>query len=317
MPSKSPFLPVLSLMLLLPLGIHSAQAMDYTDDDNVAPPLPPPPTGHHLVHLKQADMPDAVADPFVADRTWRLTLGYGFTSEKISYDATATPSAPVASGYGPVSHSTSPSASAGSFRITTGPLWGVHPLSRGDQWGMIYGADLDLAFYNSASVNLPVTDADTAAGTSRNGLVFNSSVSAQTYALGPQIGVAYDFSPALSFEGLAVGHLGIMHMSYTSGENMVFGNAPVPSLFTNSIYEPYYDIGLRANLAYRLPGGWEYVGTLGYVYGASMKGKLSDAVRFYQGVGPTALGPQAGTFEEQLKVQVSGPYLAIGLGRSF
>jgi hypothetical protein len=139
----------------------------------------------------------------------------------------------------------------------------------------------------------------------------------QTYALGPQIGVAYDVTPALSFEGLALGHLGIAHIAYTSGENAVFGNNPTPSLFSNSLYEPYYDLGLRANVAYRLPGGWEYVGTVGYLFGSSVKGKISDDVRFYQGVGPSALGPQAGTYEEDVRVQASGLYLGLGLGCAF
>ena len=319
MPSK-PYLPVAAVLLSLAfslMGAGALHAVDADDDDAPPAPLPPPPMGHTMIPVKPEEMVFQHADPYTADRTWRLSLGYGFTSEKVDYDATATPTGPTAGGFGTTSHSSSPSANAGSFRISTGPLWGVHPSSRGNAWGWIGGVDLDFGFYSGETVNLPVTDADVASGTSRNGLMFSSKVTAQTYAIGPQFGFAYDLSPACSLEALAIGHVGIMHVSYTSGENLVFGNNPTPSVFSNSLYEPYYDIGLRANLAYRLPGGWEYVGTVGYVYGASMKGKVSDAVRFYQGVGTSAIGPQQGTFAEQVKVAVSGPYVAIGIGRAF
>ncbi len=247
-----------------------------------------------------------------SDTVWRLQLGYGFTSENLTYSADATPDAAPLPGYAAKSTSSSQSASASSIRLDVGPMYGVHPASRGQEYGFLWGIDLGFSSYKKVGFTLPMTDADTTA-TTQNGRTFKSDSTLQTVAVGPSAGMAWEISPQLSVETLGFLHLGILHSSYTSGENNVYGkNAPL-ALFNNDLYNLYYDLGVKVDLAYRFINGWEMMGTLGYIYGQSLKGKISDSVTFYQG----AANAQTGSYNEQLQYKITGPFLDLGVGYSF
>lgn len=261
---------------------------------------------------RKAAGPRMAAGVNTSDTVWRLQLGYGFTHESLDYSADATPTAPIGAGYAAKSTSSSQSASASSLRLDIGPMYGVHPASRGQEYGFIWGIDLSANSYKKVSFTLPMTDADTTA-TSQNGQTFQSDSTLETVAVGPSAGVAWELSPQMSIETLGFLHLGILHASYTSGENNVYGrNAPL-ALFNNDLYNLYYDLGVKVDLAYRFVNGWEMMGTLGYIYGQSLKGTISDSVTFFQG----AANAQTGTYQEQLQYKVSGPFFDLGVGYSF
>jgi hypothetical protein len=300
--------PALLAMALLP-------TLSWAADSSTTPPRasskkPAPSTAAR----RPAPAPAKKAAPGVdnSDTSWRLDLGYGFTSEGLKYEASSTPDSPTLAGYSAASNSASSSSSAGSIRVDVGPMYGVHPSSRGEDNGFIWGVDLAVASYKKVTFTLPATDADTTA-TSQNGTTFQSESTVQTYAVGLPMGWAWDLDPQWSIEGCGFVHLGILHAKYTSGENMVYGNnAPLP-LFENDLYNLYYDLGAKVNLAYRFADGFETLGTLGYLFGRSFKGTLKDAVTFYQG----AANAQSGSYKEQLTYRVNGPYLTLGVGYSF
>ncbi|MBA2479805.1 MAG: hypothetical protein H0V44_04010 [Planctomycetes bacterium] len=254
--------------------------------------------------------------PFESDTVLRLDLGYGATKADIEYTATSTPDTVVAGQFESRSTSKSASTSASSYRLGFGPMFGVHPASRGDDYGMIWGVDLALAMYQQASYDLPVADADVS-GTTKNGTTFSSDTTLQTFGIGPSIGVSWDPTPAFAIETLLFGHIGILHAKYTSGENTVYGSTPTPSLFENDLYNLYYDLGLKVNGAYRFDNGWEMIGTLGYLFGQSFKGSISDSVRFYQGTSPPTPPSATGSYKEELAYKVTGPFIHVGVGYSF
>ncbi|MBA3708969.1 MAG: hypothetical protein H0W83_09150 [Planctomycetes bacterium] len=256
--------------------------------------------------------------PFESDTVLRFDLGYGITKEDIDYSATSSPDTVTTGSFESRSTSQSSSTSASSYRLDVGPMFGVHPASRGDDYGFIWGVDLSLAMYKKVGFDLPVADADVSA-TTQNGRTFKSDSTLQTFGIGPSAGISWDLSPAFAIEGLAFGHIGIMHAKYTSGENTVYGSTTTPSLFENDLYNLYYDLGIKVNGAYRFDSGWEAIGTLGYLFGQSFKGSISDSVRFYQGTNPPLTPPpsQTGSYKEQLAYKVSGPFITIGAGYSF
>jgi hypothetical protein len=247
-----------------------------------------------------------------SDTAWRLDAGYGATRESLKYTATASPDSPTLAGYSSTSHSASSGASAGSVRIDVGPMYGVHPASRGESNGFLWGIDLAFASYKKVAFDLPATDADTT-GTSANGTTFQSQSTLSTYAVGLPIGWAWDLDAQWSIETLGFFHLGILHAKYTSGENLVYGKgAPLP-LFSNDLYNAYFDLGAKANLAYRFENGWEMLGTVGYLFGQSFKGTIKDAVTFYQGT----LAAQTGSYKEELTYKVNGAFVTVGGGCHF
>jgi hypothetical protein len=247
-----------------------------------------------------------------SDTSWRFDLGYGFTKEDLEYSASASADTPTLAGYGSASNSRSVSDSASSIRLDFGPMYGVHPSSRGEDNGLVWGVDLAIASYKKVSFTLPATDADTT-GTSANGTTFQSDSTLQTFAVGAPVGWAWDIDPQWSVETCGFLHLGILHAKYTSGENVVYGKSAPLGLFQNDLYNLYYDLGAKANLAYRFTNGVEAIATVGYVFGQSFKGTIKDAVTFYQG----AANAQTGSYKEELTYKVSGPYVTIGAGYSF
>jgi hypothetical protein len=256
--------------------------------------------------------------PFESDTVLRFELGYGATTEEIDYSATSTPDTVTAGQFESRTASKSKSTSASSYRLEIGPMFGVHPASRGDDYGFVWGVDVALAMYKKVSFDLPVADADVSA-TTQNGKTFSSDSTLQTFGVGPSAGISWDPSPAFAIETLAFGHIGIMHANYTSGENTVYGSTATPSLFENDLYNLFYDLGLKVNGAYRMESGWEMIGTLGYIYGQSFKGSISDTVRFYQGTNPPTAAPpsQTGSYKEKLSYKITGPFINIGFGYSF
>ncbi len=172
---------------------------------------------------------------------------------------------------------------------------------------------VEVANYARKSFTLPATDADTTA-TSANGTTFQSVSGVQTLAVGLPVGWSFDLGGHLALETVGVVHLGVLHTSYTSGENLVYGRGAPLDLFSNDLYDLYGDAEAKVRLAWRLESGLEFLASAGYFYGVSLSGTSRDAVTYYQG----SANAQAGSYSEKVGYRLSGARAAASaLGYSF
>lgn len=302
------------LLLLMPGWIQAAEGgTSRYDDGQEATPAPAAPAS--APRPTEEPPPPVEPPPLGVDaspQSWRLEVGYGVTREHLHYKATASPNSPTLPGYATTSSDATATAKAPSLRLDLSYLVGVQPGARRAGGGFLWGVDLELAQYAQETVTLPATDADTTV-TSANGSSFACQSLVQTFAVGMPVGWTWGITPQLAFEAVAFAHVGILHGTYTSGENIVNGPDAPLGPFKNDLYNFYADAGVRARLDYRFVSGVELMASAGYLAGKSLTGKLSDAVTYSQG----SANAQTGTYEERLSYRVDGGILSAGLGYDF